>query len=576
MHMKIQHILFLICIGFTTTTSAQRDTLKITFVGAARAQFYSDHYESYYETDTVTTSKLNSGNTLVDLGVNIRPNKQMEIQGMVRVRNDYGGFWGAGVSFDVRQLYVKGVAGGIVRYQLGDINYKLTPYTLWNSNQEMISGVPFLFQQQSDVVNYDHFYSNDNSWRQQGGSAEVGFQFSKWIQEIGIKTVATRVKTTDFSQTNDRIFSGASLSLIQSAHIRVGFNYVNVFDISGTSRSTTTFHHPVMTGTFGYNRKVGAFTHSIEAEAGRSKWYYQDQESDSTPNWQGRFADAKYKIQQRSAGLYGSAQLKFVSSDFRSMGAQTKRVNFNGQLNAFQRVGNEQALRPVSMIDLMRESGLYTLQLQTNLMAFAPQYDNITPYGEATPNRQAMILTAGYDKKESPVNAKVTYYRGQEVRGEGTSTLRNFERYEATASFNAKQYLGSKDKEASVQVRLRSDRTTRLGSESVPSIDLSSQTVTAGLDYEWKKQWHLLAAFQMLNYDGFELRSVRDENQEIFNFSELNLKGTEQLASIGAKYTFSDKSFLSVQYYQFLNNTNQLDEALYTNKQWMLLYQINF
>ena len=576
MHMKIHHILFLFCIGCVATASAQQDTRKITFVGAARAQFYSDHYQSYFEEDTVTTAKLNSGNTLVDLGINMRPNPQMEIQGMVRVRNDYGGFWGAGVSFDVRQLYVKGVAGGIVRYQLGDINYKLTPYTLWNSNQEMITGVPFLLQQQTDVVNYDHFYNNDNSWRQQGASAEVAFEFGKWIKEIGIKTVATRVKTSDFSQTNDRIFSGINLSLVQSEHLRVGFNYVNVFDIYGTSRSNITFHHPVMTATLNYNRKVGNMTHTIEAEAGRSKWYYKEFDNDSTPEWQGKFADAKYKIRQNNLGLQGGVQLKYVSSDFRSMGAQTKRVNFNGQLNAFQRVGNEQALRPVSMIDLMRESGLYTMQLQTNLMAFAPQYDNITPYGDATPNRQAMILSAGYDKKNNPLNANINYYRGQEVRGEGTTTLRNYERYELNASFNAKQYIGSKDKEASVQVRFRNDRTTRQGSESVPSVDLTSQTMTAGFDYELKKQWHLLGAFQMLTYEGFEINSVRDENQEIFNFTELNLTGSEQLASIGAKYTFSDKSFLSVQYYQFLNSTNQLDEALYSNKQWMLLYQINF
>ena len=561
---------------YAAQTQAQQDTRKITFVGAARAQFYSDHYNSYFEEDTVTTAKLNSGNTLVDLGINIRPNPQMEIQGMVRVRNDYGGFWGAGVSFDVRQLYVKGVAGGIVRYQLGDINYKLTPYTLWNSNQEMITGVPFLLQQQTNVVNYDHFYANDNSWRQQGASAEVGFEFGKLIKEIGIKTVDTRVKTSDFSQTSDRIFSGVNLSVVQSEHLRVGFNYVNVFDIYGTSRSATTFHHPVMTATMAYRRKMGNWMHSLDAEAGRSKWYYKEQDSDSIPEWQGKFADAKYKLQHDAMGISGGVQLKYVSSDFRSMGAQTKRVNYNGQLNAFQRVGNEQALRPVSMIDLMRESGLYTMQLQTNLMAFNPQYDNITPYGEATPNRQAMILTAGYEKKSMPVSGQLTYYRGQEVRGEGTTTLRNFERQEAQVNFNAKNYMAGKDRDALVTVRVRNDRTTRQGSESVPAVDLSSKTMTAGIDFEWKKQWHLLAAFQMLAYEGFELKSVRDEDQQIFNFTELNLKGSEQLASIGAKYAFSDKSFLSVQYYQFLNSTNQLDEALYTNKQWMLLYQINF
>ncbi len=575
--MNIKHIISVSILVLTTQhLLSQQDTRKITFVGAARAQFYGDSYNSYFEEDTVTTAKLNSGNTLVDLGINMRPNPQMEIQGMVRIRNDYGGFWGAGVSFDVRQLYVKGVAGGIVRYQLGDINYKLTPYTLWNSNQEMISNVPFLLQQQTDVVNYDHFYNNDNSWRQQGASAEMGFEFAKWVKEISIKTVATRVKTSDFSQSNDRIFSGINLSVIQSEHLRLGFNYVNVFDIAGTSRSTTTFHQPVITTTLAYARKVGAWLHKLDAEAGRSKWYTREIDADSIPSWQGKFADAKYSMQHSNNGVTGAVQLKYVSSDFRSTGAQTKRVNFNGQLSAFQRVGNDQAVRPVSMIDLMRESGLYTMQLQTNLMTFAPQYDNITPYGEATPNRQAMILSAGFDKKENPVSGKLTYYRGQETRGEGTTTLRNFERYEVNASFNAKQYIGTKDRDASVQLRLRNDRTTRQGSESVPAIDLSSQTMTAGLDYEWKKQWHLLAAFQMLTYDGFEMRSVRDENQEIFNFTELNLKGSEQLASIGAKYRFSDKSFLSVQYYQFLNNTDQLDEALYSTKQWMLLYQINF
>ena len=94
--MKIKHIALVVSsIVFGTAALAQQDTRKITFVGAARAQFYSDNYNSYFEEDTVTASKLNSGNTLVDLGINMRPNSQMEIQGMVRVRNYYGGFWGA-------------------------------------------------------------------------------------------------------------------------------------------------------------------------------------------------------------------------------------------------------------------------------------------------------------------------------------------------------------------------------------------------------------------------------------------------------------------------------------------------
>jgi hypothetical protein len=258
------------------------------------------------------------------------------------------------------------------------------------------------------------------------------------------------------------------------------------------------------------------------------------------------------------------------------MGAQTKRVNYNGSVSAFQRIGNAQVLRPITMIDLMRESGLYNTQLQTNLMAYAPQYDNITPYGEATPNRQALIAQMGYDNKKSPISASGTYYRGQEVRGEGTTTLRRFERYEISTSLNANKFIGINDKDASIQLRVRNDRTTRTGTESVPGIDLSSRTITAGLDFEFKKQWHLMGAFQLLTYKGFELKSVRDFDQEIFNFTELKLEGSEQLASAGFKYAFSDKAFLSVQYYKFFNSNGELDESLFTDKQWMLLYQINF
>jgi hypothetical protein len=93
---------------------------------------------------------------MADLGLNIRPNKNMEVQGMVRVRNDYGGFWGSGVTFDIRQMYIKGVIGGVVRYQLGDINYRMTKYTLWNSDQELLQSTPTIFRQQYDVLNYDY------------------------------------------------------------------------------------------------------------------------------------------------------------------------------------------------------------------------------------------------------------------------------------------------------------------------------------------------------------------------------------------------------------------------------------
>ena len=135
-------------------------TKKFNITGLARGNFYADRLNQSSEiTDSVTIPKLNSGHILSDLAFSIRPSKSMEVMAMARIRNDYGGFWGSGVTFDIRQMYVKGVIGGIVRYQLGDINDRMTKYTLWNQDQEFLQTTPTIFKQQFDVLNYDHFYN---------------------------------------------------------------------------------------------------------------------------------------------------------------------------------------------------------------------------------------------------------------------------------------------------------------------------------------------------------------------------------------------------------------------------------
>ena len=70
---------------------------------------------------------LNFGMPTKKIAVNknefkINPNESTEILGMIRINNQFGGFYGAGVTFDVRQIHVKGVAGKVLRYQIGNID----------------------------------------------------------------------------------------------------------------------------------------------------------------------------------------------------------------------------------------------------------------------------------------------------------------------------------------------------------------------------------------------------------------------------------------------------------------------
>jgi hypothetical protein len=517
---------------------------------------------------------MNSGHTLVDLGMNIRPNRNTEIQGMVRVRNDYGGFWGSGVSFDIRQLYIKGVAGGIVRYQLGDINYKLSPYTLSNTQQEIITQGPVVFQQQTRLMNYDNFYAADSSWRQQGAAAEFGLQFAKYFKELQFHTVATRVRTSDFGSINDRLFAGYNVNLVQSDFLEMGITRVTLFDIEGTSRNLSTFHNPVTTATYVFKKDFSNWKMRLNVETGTSRTYYEKFEG--SPETKGRIFDAKWLGTNTSKGLSVEAGWKYVSSDFRSPGAQTKRVNYNYQPTSYGRITNDQVVRNLTAFDLMRESNAYNRQLSSNLMLIQPKYDNITPYGTATPNRQGVTVSARYINPKQLFEISATQLMLQETRGEGTLIPRKFMRSEVKAVAHVSQRFGSKDKLFDVTVRFRNDNTSREAEENVRAVDLSTQIFSVGMEYEFWENWDLMLGVQQIKFNGFDYTAVRNNFSEIYNFKEYETDGNEYMQAAGVRYRFSDKSSLSVNLSNF-KNTDAFDATQnYSVRQFMLLYQMNF
>ncbi|MFM1771301.1 MAG: hypothetical protein RLZZ71_443 [Bacteroidota bacterium] len=571
---KLHIVVGIVALVATQFVSAQeKDLRKVVFTGAARGLYYGDKIGQEVE-DSITIPRMNSGHTLVDLGMNIRPNRNTEIQGMVRVRNDYGGFWGSGVSFDVRQLYIKGVAGGVVRYQLGDINYKLSPYTLSNTQQEIITQGPVVFQQQTRLMNYDNFYAADSSWRQQGAAAEFGLQFAKYVKELQFHTVATRVRTTDFGSINDRLFAGYNVNLVQSSFLELGVNHVTLFDIEGTSRNLSTFHNPVTTGTLLLKKDFSNWKMKVNVEAGTSKTYYENFEG--SPQTNGKIFDAKWLAANTSKGLSVEAGWKYVSSDFRSPGAQTKRVNYNYQPTSFGRITNDQVVRNLTAFDLMRESDAYNRQLSSNLMLIQPKYDNITPYGIATPNRQGLTVVAKYVVPSKVLEISATQLMLQETRGEGTLLPRKFMRSEVKAVAHVSQRFGSRDKLFDVTVRFRNDNTSREAEENVRAVDLSTQIFSVGMEYEFWENWDLMLGVQQVKFNGFDYTAVRNNFSEIYNFKEYQTDGNEYMQAAGVRYRFSDKSSLSANLSSF-KNTDAFDATQnYSIRQFMLLYQMNF
>ena len=147
---------------------------KLSFIGGARSSVFSNALSVSDTLADTTTAKNNYGGyTLLDLGFNIQPNKQTEIMGMFRIKNNYGGFWGSGVQFDVRQLWVKGVVGNALRYQIGDLNLRQSQFTLYNHHADQLDSMPSVFKLQQNIVSYEQFYQN-NTWRMQGANVDFG------------------------------------------------------------------------------------------------------------------------------------------------------------------------------------------------------------------------------------------------------------------------------------------------------------------------------------------------------------------------------------------------------------------
>ncbi len=572
-HLVTYTLLFLApVIGFSQTPQPK----KFTLTGSARGLLYGDRMDQETAVpDTVTASRLSSGHTLVDLGLVVRPNDAMEVFGMLRVRNDFGGFWGGGTTFDVRQLYIRGVVNKKIRYQLGDLNYKLTPFTLYNDDEELSFGRTAALQQYMDVVNYDNFYDFENSWRQQGAAVDFGLTFKKYVDGINFNLFTSRVNRTNFGGVSERLFSALSVELLQSKYLTLAANYVNLYDWAGTSRSDVFFRNPVITGLAAVNYSNERIKLDARAEVGQSNQFYEG--SDVAPELSGGFSDVSVNLLYRPLESYAKLTVRNVEADFRSPGAQSKRINFGAIPAAYQRITNEQVLRPFTLYDLLRETDLYNLQLSSNLQAFDPRYDNITPYGDATPNRSGFIVETGRNDAAERYQVALRYAGFNELRGQGTLLTKQFTRIEAETRIHVNRFFSDYEKKIVVDAAYRNDQTSRDGEEGVRAVDLNSQVLNLGLEVEFARKLSAVFGYQDLQYGGFDYLPLRAAFDEIVFFNEYEVDGTETMLALGLRYTFSDTDHLSVQWNRY-NSTNAAGGLIpnYTIDQLAFLYVMKF
>jgi len=515
----------------------QRKTVE--FTGGARSGMTNSRlFTQDSIPDTATVRRQTGGYALIDLGVNLRPNANTEILGMFRIRNQYGGFWGAGVSFDVRQLWLKGVVADVLRYQVGDLNLKQTPFTLYNPHADRLDSLPEIFRLQQQIVDYERFYMR-NTWRQQGIHLATGFQFDRYIKDADVQAYITRLQATDFATRPERLMGGYTLRIRQSNNFSLAWNAFSVFDVKGTALDTATFNNTVQTLQLGLRLRKKI---SVQAEAGTARYAHNGGTQNFSLNdyfihARGLWTSANNKLQVHAAYLN-------VGPDFRSVGAQSKDVRYDAAPAYFNTYANGRFDRPIGLYDQIGNENLYNVSVTTALQPVNPVYNFVLPFGLATFNRVgayggiSLRLPAG-------MSADITHHRLSEIRGQGTLMRTGFSRTQAYWLAD----IGAAAKwKKSLRIRAGIDHQAaqRNSETEYEKIAFSTTRYSAGTEIEIFRQIDLMAGLAGIRSNGNLLVPERDPFTRVTFISPVNMNQLQFIQAAGFRCRFGSGTWLTL------------------------------
>ena len=544
--------------------------------------------------DTTSYRKQTAGYTIFDLGINSQPNESLRASAILRLQNAFGGFYGDGSQFLFRQLRLDGVISKKVKYEIGDIDLSLTHYTLFNFNEIYNDHESDVVSQRRSVVEYENF-NFGNNWRLQGAHVQTNLRFKSGIEKIGFRVFATRNRRYVPAVSPDRYMIGGRVDLVQSRSFQLGGNYVYLYDATGTVVSTLvpSNQNQVVTGDFKINHITDNVDYSLFGEVGASNNSY-------TPSSAGKdsikisksdyFYDFGASVKYKPLLLKIWANYRDVGADFFSSGAQTRRMNdysnTNGMFttldnNNLYRTGlygqgpgnnvliggNLPALGGANLMDFVSDPSMRNLNLQNHLMTFNPIYNNITPYGQATPNRKGFNFGASIGSNEKVIKADVQVDLFSEIVSVGdsvTKALRKYTGVKGGFTFNLHKLLRY-EKSIILTFGDRYEHTTRSGTNT---IDLKSNLIDLGLTVEVVKQLDLIGGLKTITAKGNEYLTIRNQYNQIESSAtnslagmSLNLSQTQMMYMYGARYRFSKNTYFSI------NGVSQI--VKFTNASYM-------
>ena len=542
---------FLSCISLHAQTNE-----NIWFDGLSRSYFARDAIDKSVTDDTLSVKSTSNGYSLLDLNTHVNPIKNMEIFAQLRIRNSFGSFFGSGTQVNVRQLKAKGIINNKIRFSIGDLFLKQSKFTLYNYDDEILRDENDILKAYRDIINYENFYT-ENRWRLHGIQTDFSFKFDRFIRNVGFDFFITRPsgsrQINETTYSSDLLFSGSSIFSQINKRISLFGNYVNLFEEESSGTKNISVRNPVYDLSMSYHFGSNKYRVEQKIQTGFSRryWLHSDLENDmsdyTSNDTKGMYFEFDNKYLKNDSTLFLTVGYRYVDPNFRSAGAQTRRLDYSSNRNTiYPFYTNMSLIRPSSTFDLISDEQLYNQNLSRVLMNFNPIYSNILPYGDATPNRNGVYFNGLINNRKKIFVAKFNASFYSEVIGQGTSEKRNFTLFKGNFKINFHQLLNLEN-EFILSASSVSEYTKRGGKE-ISSLNLFSHQMNVSANVELVKKLFVQVSYNQISAFGNEFLTQRDNFGNINYFTSVQIDQKDHLLSSGLLYKIRDNVYANIQY----------------------------
>ena len=522
--------------------------------------------------DTINKDVNQGLNIMFDLAMNAQLNKKINFYSELRLGSSLEVFDTSASYIKVRRILLFGDITKNLSFEVGDIDVKMTKFTLWNCNEEGAINENELFSTYREIQRYENF-NQGNYWRRQGAKL-YGKNKLFSADSLSYQLFISREQASNEISIPDRFLYGESIHYEQGKFY-FGINHVDLCTFNKGIAGDTNLHNHVYTLNSGL--RLNKF--KAKMELGQSSRTMTQSENNLWLNGQFFHINLSYPIQENWSIDLG---YRSVSDDFSSPGAQTKRINYTQAATLFPFVNNNTSQREllladvISDITLFRQNSIYNRTIDYDLDAYNPLFGLSEPYGMSTPNRQGFDLRTAFQDSSGKISCFASGSLLSDLTGEGIDQRKSFIQYKVGASLAIHKFINWK-KEVILQFGFKGEQVSREHPEElfVDDVGVSSTLLDAGFKVEVFKDFEFLAAFKRLAVKGRDYLSVRDADFQITSFNLFDANHLQQIVSGGIMYSFNAKTSFMLNY-QLVKFENLMSNSSYDFNQVFALIQLKF